>query len=271
MTSENNSLSDEIMWQALAEQARNCTYCLIDRTDMRSGGTAVAIKVENRLFFATAKHVINNGHSLEVLPHNSSVIKVLDFICQHFDENLDIGILEIDSSYSEVFHFITQDDIHTKLDPKQELPVLVVGYPGQFHIFSKPIHLKKNNLMQVISRYTLSYKTVILPISEWPKDGIEPPLFEEQDILIDFHPGPKLKLLANIGRPVSNPTSLDPHGLSGAGIWLAQVIQRNGLLFPSSRLVGIQTGYFSSSGWLRGVQIKAWLNLLRLKYPNLKI
>lgn len=222
MVSVNKSLMAQIQGQALAEQARRFTYCLVDQTDPTCGGTTVAVKLGEHFFLATAGHVINNDHCLKVLIRDSVAEAVSDFVTRHWDEQLDVGLLEVNSSDSYLFDFARQDRLLGTIDQEQVLPTLVVGFPGQFNQPILQTQLTHKSQIKVCQRDALTYHTVVLPRSEWPSEDIGEPLIEGRDLLIDFHPETELKRLtpqaSGTEAPAVNSPPLDPHGLSGGGI-----------------------------------------------------
>lgn len=269
MVTENESNSiDVIQWQALYEQARRLTYRLIDRTDATGGGTAVAVKVSDRSFLATAKHVIDNDHTIEVVIRDSVVSTVSDFTSRVLHDEVDVALLELAPSVARHFDFAPQTRIRTVLDTEDKLPIIVVGYPGQFMRHGKRVPLNDDTDISIQEVTAFTFQSVTLPCSDWPKDGIYPPLVYERDLLVDFQPEQQLKILGphdagteavSIG---GDPPR--PHGLSGGGIWLAQVreSEKSGLWVSDVCLIGLQTSYHKESGWLRGVQIGTLLDLL---------
>jgi hypothetical protein len=266
------SIVDQIQWQALGDQARRLTYCLLDRTTNQPIGTAIAIQLGQRFFFATAKHVIENDHDVAVLPHGNMGNVVSDFAGRYYDEQLDIGLLELMPGSAHRFEFADRARLSATVGIAGELPVLVTGYPGQF-VLAAGATLTSQDLLRIVTCIELTVRSVLLPQSEWPEnDSLDEPLVAERDILVDFGPEPRVTPLPpGVLLPDASPVDcnrVDPHGLSGGGIWLAQVRDQNGLWVSDVRLIGIQTGWYEHSGWLRGVQIGAWLNMVRAEYPD---
>jgi hypothetical protein len=264
---ENRSnLSDAIQWQALYEQARRFTYRLIDRTDASGGGTAVAVKLSEDFFLATVKHVVDNDHRIEVLVRDSVAISISDFKKRFLHNEADVALLELDTSDASCFEFANETCMKRELNMKTELPVIVVGYPGQFIRPSKRALLNDNTEISIRGVNPLTFRSVLLPWSERPRDGIDPPLVYERDLVVDFNPEHQLKKLeprsAGTEAVIIDGAPPHPQGLSGGGIWLAQVSEKNGLRIPDIRLIGLQTSYYKKSGWLRGIRIGVWLDIL---------
>jgi hypothetical protein len=274
MTQSDEKKIDQIQWLALAKQAGSFTYCLIDRIK-QTVATAIAIKLGRQFFFATAGHVIEDKHKIEIIARDSvAVVTSSSFIARHCDGKLDIGLIELDPSVANRFDFTDRARLLTMLNMDSELPALVVGYPSQF-IRSIETALTSKDRLRVCRCDALIFRSVVLPQSEWPDDGLQESLVAERDLLVDFKPEQRVRPLAP-GKLLDNTTEvdcsqLDPHGISGSGIWLAQVKDQNGLWISDVRLIGIQTGWYEQNRWLRGVQIGAWLDMVKAKYPDLGI
>lgn len=252
------------MGQAIAEQARRFTYCLIDDTGGTKVGTAVAVQLGTRFFLATAGHVIENARGIKALVRDQAAHCVSDFVVRHCDNRFDVGLLEISSSHSHRFEFLSQDRLCKTIEDEQEVPAMVVGFPGQFCEPVKQIDLTTESFLRVVQCNTLTFHTVVLPRSEWPSEGLPDEhgnyrqLVDGRDVLIDYAPEPVECL------------TLDPCGMSGGGIWLAQIAEgKERLNYPDPRLIGLQLGWYRERNLLRGIRIGAWLDLVRDRYPDL--
>jgi hypothetical protein len=268
--------ANQFQWQALEDQARGFTYCLIDRVG-QTIGTAIAIRLGKRFFFATARHVIENSHDIEVLPHGKIANTVSDFAGRHYDEQLDIGLLELTPDKAHRFEFANDAQLFITIDTNIDLRRLVIGYPSQF---VRPIEARLTDecSLRILPPVALIYRSVELPLLEWPdSSSLEEPLVAGRDLLVAFEPEERVVLRPpGVSLPDASPVDcgkVDPHGLSGGGIWLAQEEDHNGLWIPGIRLIGIQTGWHEPNsrhrGWLRGIRIGAWLSLVRTRYPDL--
>ena len=267
--------TDRIQWEALIQQARRFTYCLIDETE-QGIGSAIAVHLGERFFLATAKHVIDNNHDLKILARDSLVpVTSSDFMARHCDEQLDVGLLELNSNAADRFDFTDGTRLLAEIDIEGELPAIVVGYPGQF-IRSAETQIAENIELHINRCDVLMYRSVVLPQSEWPDDDLLPnPLSRDRDILLDYHWEPRIRHVppntSVIDVSAVDCHRLDPRGMSGGGIWLAQVEERSGgLRFPDVRLIGIQTGWYEQDGWLKGHRIGGWLDMVHSVYPDLR-
>lgn len=280
MSSEDDA--GQIMGQALAEHARRHTYCLIVEGASTTVGTAVAIQLGQRYFLATAAHVIQGSdHMIKALVRNRTVPHVAHFDAMHCDQQSDMGLLEISPLHSSHFTFLTRDRLCERMVNRDYPPTMVVGFPVQFNHTLPPVGIGRDAVLQLIICNSLTYHTQILPSSDWPNEGLPDengilqPLIEERDMLIDFEPGQEVRPFTpqsagRLNATVECPT-LDPHGMSGGGIWLAQVrMSTHNVSYPDAPLIGLQVGWHQTKNWLHGIHIGAWLDLVREEYPDLK-
>ena len=275
---------EQIMGQARAEQARRFTYCLIDDTGETKVGTAVAIQLGDRFFLATAAHLVENARGIKALVREQFSFDVSDFVAKAYDNQFDVGLLEISSSDSHRFNFLSRDRISKTIEEEQKLRIMVVGFPGQFCKSAKPINLTAENLFRVVRVRceSITFNTHLLPRSEWPSDGLPDEhgmykkLIDGCDMIIDYQPEHKIrpytpKTTGTVNPPVEC-SSLDPRGISGGGIWLAQTAEnKEGFIYSDTRLIGLQLGWHQTKNWLRGIRVGVWLDLVREQYPDLKM
>lgn len=254
----------QIMGVIPTEQAQRFTYCLLDDTRETQIGTAVAIKLGKRFFLATARHLIKNACGVKALVRDQVAHYFTKFIARHYDDHFDVGLLEISSSDSHCFEFLPQNRICEIIEDEQILPVKVVGFPGQFCKSGKNINLRAETLFQVVQYTAITCHTFVLPRSEWPSDGLPDEhsmykkLVDGRDMLINYNYSPEC-------------FSLDPRGMSGGGIWLAQRAEsEEELNYSDTRLVGLQLSWYETRNWLRGIRVGAWLDLVRDRYSDLR-
>jgi len=282
MNSEETSLLiKQIMGQAIAEQARRYTYCLIYKEIGETKvGTAVAVKVGKRFFLATAGHVIKDAQSVKALMHDQISSDFSDFVAKHYDSQLDVGLLEISLCDSHRFDFLPQDRLYEEIEDTQEIPAIVIGFASQFCNTAGQIYLSPESSLRIVRCDTLTLNTFVLPVSKWPSEGlpdeygINRQLVNGHDILIDYTPEPEIKPFTSKSAGTDNPSieclSLDPRGISGGGIWLAQIAESEEKVHsPDTRLIGQQLGWHRTKNLLRGIRISAWLDLVRERYPEI--
>jgi hypothetical protein len=264
---------NNIQCKALTSQASSRTYRLIDKTNQSCGGTAIAIEIGDRYFFATAGHVISEDHKYEIVLKNKMLQPIDCFVSRQFDIDTDVGLLEIPKEKKHLIDSWVTDsdsDIYTDIDQHKKNKVVVVGYPGESAIRTPKEQISKNNFLEYQIWNALCYMSSTLPIEKWPTEGIENQTIEEQDIFIDFDPD------GNMFTSPPNTVDISPadsmrcpklSGISGGGIWLWE--SEEGLIWkPSVRLIGIQHRVFEKGQWMRGTLINCWLDLVAKKYPK---
>jgi len=273
---------EQIMRQAVAEQTRRFTYCLITgKGEDARIGTGVAIRLGSRFFLITAAHVVGKRTSIKALVRDQVAICASDFVAKHCDNRHDVGLLEISPSDAERLEFLPLDRLCETIDSSGEVPAMVVGFPRQLCQDSGPTDLTPENSLRLVICNTLSFYTVVLPRSKWPNDGLEDergeckPLVDGVDMLMDYAPEPEIRPVTPKTSGTVNPPiecrSLDPCGMSGGGIWLAQIGEsEEGVNYPDTRLIGLQTSWYHQRNLLRGIRIGAWLDVIRDQYSDLK-
>jgi len=276
MAPTQEKIADQIQWDALRHQASGFTYCLIDETKEEIG-TAIAVNLGQRFFFATAKHLIDNDHELTILAvHPRAPAGSSDFIAKRFHEQLDVGLLELNSNAADRFDFAEGTRLLEEIDAEGELPgTMVIGFPSQF-IQSAETQITNDVTVCVKRTDSLCFRSIVLPQSEWPSNSsLLKPLNPSRDLLVDYKPPRRVKCLppgtSVIDVPPVDCLELDPRGMSGGGIWLAYVRERSeGVRESNAQLIGIQTSWYSDKGWLRGLRIGVWLDMVRTAYPDLR-
>lgn len=269
----------QIMGQAIAEKARKFTYCLI--IDDKTIGTAISIKLGEHYFLATASHVIENANDIKLITHNQIANCVTDILAKHCDSRNDLSLLEISSSDSEYFDdFLSFDCLYITNEDEKLNPALVVGYPCKFCNTVKEVVLSKNSIVKLTRCDSVSFHTNTLPCSKWPCDGLPnedgnyKQLVIGRDILLDFRPKPEIKPFTSQTAGTANPaikcSPLNPHGMSGGGIWLPQSTEgKEKITYSKTCLIGIQLSWYPDRNLLRGIRIGAWLDFVKKIYPNI--
>lgn len=130
--------------------------------------------------------------------------------------------------------------------------ILVSGYP---RILSKPDVTKSIMTVQPIGCYTYT-----LPPGKWPSCAAG----ESFDVFLDY---PQEVTIPMSGEILKVP---DAPGLSGGGIWAAN-IRREGLWSPEfSHLIAIDISWHPDERWVRGTQVGHWIDLIRRDKPELR-
>ena len=266
----------QIAASAFAHQAHASTYRLVDKTDPSRGGTAVAIKIGARCFLATARHVIPNAHEVALVLRDSVVEELSGFAARHLHQKADVGLLELHDRDMSLLGdtFVTPDRFLLGVDQSQEGPVTVIGFPGDLIRDLDTHQISEEEYVNVFVCSAFTFLTVALPLNEWPKSGTETEPIPGRDIFIDFHPESTMRLLhpAGAGKdpPVVEQERPHPRGISGGGIWVMKKATAKEVWEPRALLCGIQFGYNPKDGWLRGMLLNVWLEIVRDNYPDLR-
>ncbi len=259
-------------FKAITQQVQRYTYRLIDRTDPTAGGTGIALKIGNRLFVATAGHVISKNHEYSLVLRNDVVHSISSFVARHIDEHADVGLLEVAPDDCEYLldGCASLVNVHTRPDRHAENSVIVGGYPGEYIVRTARAQITKDSDLEVQLCNSLCYLSVTIPVRQWPTEGTNRKPEEGRDVFVDYDPG-------NMSVSLPNTVDIDPaaslqcprlQGMSGSGIWLLEskddVIWR-----PNAKLIGIQYSVHQPNKWMRGSLIHTWLRLVAEQYPEL--
>ena len=274
MTQENDcerpSLSD-FENKAMHYQAHNWTLRLVDRTRPSTAGSAVPIKIGPRYFLATAAHVIPSGHKIETVPRpGEKCISI--FSARQCDVKADVGLLEVPSATVEDIgcRFLPEQRIFTRLDQKTEMPVMVVGYPGEYMRLIDKRPFAPNAAMELRRCDAFTFPSVTLPLREWPSMGCD----TTRDLFISFDPENALHPLhpstAGVRSSVVHGHAPRIQGMSGGGIWLEHMRTSGRIWQASALLIGLQVRVHPKEKWMRGTVIRKWLSLVAKNYPDLQ-
>jgi hypothetical protein len=223
----------------------------VNRTSKVPIGTAVLIRIADRLFAATAKHcvvaspllVVEQNFSLPAKP--TRVRKILGH------PSLDVGLVELDPELTP--RGCSLDNLDVSLpeipeDPRTPKPPFhwIVGYPDdetaqvggilrlpQVWVSTHPIIIEEH-------RYTFSYPLQFYRIAgDTPKLGDQPQT---------------------------------PVGFSGGGLWWFVQPEAGELVSPERnvRLRGIQSAWFNEKRHSYLIPIKCWIQLVYDYYPVLR-
>jgi hypothetical protein len=232
-----------------------CGYTLAILDDCRSpslqAGTAILIRIGDRLFAATAAHCIGPAPYLAFdqefpLPTDPTPAR---YIARH--PMLDIGLIEVDSSRTGRSCGLETLDVTPPVlpaDPRRpERPgYWIVGYPR-----AEDSRTRDALILTAVSV------------------GTHP--VEVADVRYTFTYPVRFVRLVD-GEPVSGTSPESPVGFSGGGIWRFADDPSDGLLIPSSfvRLTAIQSAWQSSIRHAYCVPIRHWIELVYDHYADLR-
>ena len=231
--------------------------------------------LENRLFLATAAHLLKNDHEYEILLPEANCPIVDAFEDVHIDTSNDIACVEMRPSVVENLYdrFIKGDQILSQLDAEKEWPVFIIGYPGQLISSARAKSAVDGTEGTLYTYVAFTIPTVSISASRWKSKSFERPASSERDLFLEHDPGNTMDLLhaSNAGNtpPKIEMSPPDVFGMSGGAIWLKRAEQ--GLVWcPSLRLIGVQVSWNTEHTRLRGTRIDCWLTLVDRKYPELR-
>ena len=261
-------------WPQIEGVLCNASVSILEKTvsgvppyDFKGSGTLIAIK--DRLFVATAAHIIPrhlNERNLWVLskkrhrPCKDGVVRILRF---KKDKSIDVGYLEL--SLENISDYLDCEPCPIErvriLGPgRSEQLSALVGAPQEF---VKP---KERAEARAVFPTIKPYLITPIPVKEWPNvPSINRPPQDDVDIFLNF-PRDGITELAT-DEPLVYVTA---EGYSGGGIWDWD-FDPEGLWQPTDAvLFGIQSSWNSTKRYLRAIQIQHWLRLIYEDYSDLQ-
>jgi hypothetical protein len=212
-------------------------------------GSGTFVEVGNQLFVATAKHLFENLQADKLIgiywgeEDNRYGVTNSDII---LDEKLDLAAIPIapDIGACGVSLRCLQPN-----HPEAESDLFVLsGVPLEkckIYPNSKPI---------VVGHF--SHGLVSLPLESWPTNP-ELAISPDVDLFLNY-----TRDLATDGN-VAPMRQIDPHGLSGGGVWSVPVLSQGSVWSPANAtLVAVQSSVESDKWrYLRATRIEHWLRL----------
>jgi len=213
-------------------------------------GSGTFAQVDNQLFVATAKHLFDDFRTDEFVAiywgeqDNRAEVIRRDII---FHEELDLAAIPLpaDTQACGASSRCLQPD-HLEAEPDL---FLVSGIPTE--------KCKLDPTSRTVAVGHCALGLVSLPLESWPTD---PGLAISPDADLFFNYTKDLAINANGQRM----RQIDPHGLSGGGIWSVPVVA-DGIWSPTdARLVAVQRSVESYEWrYLRANRIECWLRLVK--------
>jgi len=212
-------------------------------------GSGTLVRVNARIFVATAKHLFEGLGDSELITvywnerdrragiHRGQILEAAG--------DLDLAALPLDVEGADVG--IPLDSVDTTGTPDASELFIISGVPST--------GLVCDDASRTVVAPHWSLGLVALPPDSWPK--LNPPLSPKTDMVFNY--SACFALDAN-GEPMK---AVDPHGLSGGGVWRIPV-DDNGVWSPlKARLVAVQRSVESGNWkWLRATHIRDWVQML---------
>ena len=256
---------EENMKQAIAE-AVDWHSVVID-VSLASGegpkwGTGALIKTAGKIFIVACRHVVKPQYKNEDLRflyrpnstlifENKEEVRKVPFhkidkaysrtipVAKRFysDETDDLALIELDPSTDGIKDLLfSQVTITNSKTPKVSTQVFLMG-------FSEELARKvTKHGDRAVFPYFEATKITDKKISSDDFDT-------KRHFLIDF---------------AINEASVDPHGLSGCGVWSRLPPEKDRVWTANIYLIGIQTGYFKENQVLKATKIERLINLLNM-------
>ena len=229
-------------------------------------GTGSLVKIKGKSFIVTCKHVLKPGHKNEDLRflyrsekafrwvdkeviREISIYKIYKHVYKTFPQNIpitnriysddedDLVLLEVDMSSHEVTQYNFFDMNLDALTPEANTPVYFMGF----------------------SRELARRATMYGDIGVFPFFGISP-IIDKKVNSDDFNP--ERHFLIDFRTFGIDEYNMNPHGLSGCGLWSRTPSGPDKLWTANIYLVGIQHGYFRRSEVLKATRIERLIQLV---------
>ena len=252
---------------ALQEQLSWFTVAILCG-DRRHHGSGVPIKWKERVFLATAKHLVKDedDQKLGYLTRNGAALidvvrkrevrstflakreqvaarieKPLPVVRRMLAQASDLVLLELDKSVAlnEQLRFYEPKSLDIRTPgPGEE--VAVIGFSDDISLRFK--HLGTGIPVKMLGLWLDTPKIVE------SRDDLSSDFNRHTDFLM--------------GYPYDEAEVADPHGMSGCGVWRLRRVKGDIWALASPELVGVQTGWYTRSGLLTAVRIEVLNKLL---------
>lgn len=228
-------------------------------TDEMSFGSGTLVSVGDKLFIATAGHIIADAQEEEVWAlagesqdSRSPAAPVLRK-GKYPDNDPDVGFLELGTI--SVSERLKKDACPLELLANYGCgrplrPTILVGSPAEY--------LKRSG-SALIPQF-MAYYAMPMTEDEWEKT-VDPDT--DKDIFLDYPDTPAEEMGSGASMLLPN-----PKGMSGGGVWDQGF--EDGVIWTnqSAKLIGIQSRWNDQSRYVRAVQIIHWLRLIHSSYPD---
>lgn len=259
------------VFSAVADNLIRCTGAFVDLQE-DSGGSGTFVEIDDRLFVATAAHLVPpNPHSrlgfVTTTERNvqETVFPILGFATA--GQWPDVAYLELPADVATTLGKtpITLDRISPRGLGRHDVMACLVGYPGEL------IRRNGSRLADGNHRVDCDFSMVFypgLPLRQrlWPKSR-SPLTSKNTDLFLPYDLDTELYESPGRGFPDRLAT---PPGTSGGGWW--QGTNSGGKIWHAERvqLFGVQSRWSEHGKYIRGCQIHHWLRLLYEHEPQLR-
>lgn len=265
---------------------------MYENAGKRLTASGTLVQLGDRLFVATAGHTIPRGtQMLEFVGANviqvessqekaegrrdwqgSSNIKVLNGKAH---SKYDVGFIELATSALEVLRHdpIELSSLSTSAD-QYGRTAIVYGFPFDLE---RKRRLSESGMW--LHATSLTYPSPLLAPEEWPDvpSGSRSPEIGV-DCFMRYDRNDPFNSIVPIGKVRPRDASLLPdslpavHGMSGGGFWQRWTRDTDDQLWLACdyKLFAIQSSWCEPCRYIRGIQIRHWLDLIAESYPELR-
>lgn len=241
---------------------RSAAFCFEYAPDDIEGGSAVAIEIANRLFIATAAHNFGrlpqrpnwSAFGANRSSNNGLTILQANYRVGGRDDEPDVAWLEIDrgSARGSDLVGINIEDLLLYPELYHGNLYLATGFPVGLKDVSDP---NPEGHRDITIPFGIYFTTVVEAAEAAAAGGL---------IVLDYQ---------RTGINVSGQlVEIEPHGMSGGGVWYAPEDAAPAAVWDPRRLklVGLSREYFRHQHRLTAEPMHIWLSLLRDDLPELR-
>lgn len=219
-------------------------------------GSGTLVQVGDRTFVATAKHLFKDIRDDELIALYWSEDDQRDGTYRKtitYDEKLDLAVVPMSAEIPPCG--VSMENLDLDCPCGQNSLFVVSGVPGE--------KFSTDDAARTVIVGHWSAGLAGLPEKAWPRDIEGRPPSSEVDVLMNYTE--RFALDAN-GEPMRQ---VDPHGLSGGGIWSVPAQAQGVWSSTEAKLVAVQWAV-ERDKWrfLYATRIKHWLRLLASTFPE---
>jgi hypothetical protein len=241
---------------------RSAAFCFEYAPDDIEGGSAVCVEIANRLFIATAAHNFGrlaqrpNWSAFAANRSSNNGLRILqaNYRVGRRDDEPDVAWLEIDreSARDSDLVGINIEDLLLYPELYHGKLYLATGFPAGLKHVSAP---NQDGHRDITIPFGIYFTTVVNAAEAAAAGGL---------IVLDYQ---------RAGIDVSGQlVEVEPHGMSGGGVWYAPEDVAPAPVWDPRRLklVGLSREYFRHQHRLTSEPMHIWLTLLRSDLPEMR-
>lgn len=271
---------------------RHCIHYHYENQGERNTASGTLVQIGNRLLVATARHTIpRKSQFLEFTGGNTSFVEErkaagearstwkgssqVRVLSNRRHDVLDVGFLELEPTVLSVLkrEAISLGNVSVRT-PQYGRLTCVFGYPSEME---RKVRIAPNRGAILIP--SLTYPKELLAPEEWPCVPAADRQPEENiDCFLTYSrdsAGQMVLPLSQTAVPEAMRISEKlpaVHGMSGGGFWQSwKPVQQDGVWSATGyELLAIQSTWNESEKYIRGIQIRHWLDLIASHFSDLR-